>query len=48
MPVMPLSDGEYNVGTIPPAQMVKVLPKLNTGIRFGVTVTVNVTGPVTH
>lgn len=45
---MPLSDTAGNVGTASPAQMDKVLPKLNTGIMLVVTVTVNVTGPVTH
>ena len=48
MPAMPLSDGVVNGGTGPPAHIVNVLPKLNAGIILGVTVTVNVTGPVTH
>ena len=45
---MPLSDVDGNVGTASPAQMVRLLPILNTGTAFGVTVTENVTGPVTH
>ena len=48
LPAMPLSDVEGKVGTEPPAQIVNVFPILNVGIMFGVTVTVNVTGPVTH
>ena len=47
-PVKPLVDVAGRVGTVPPAHMVKLLPKLNTGNTFAVTVTVNVTGPVTH
>ena len=43
-----LSDVDGRFGTVPPAHIVKLLPKLNTGITFGVTVTVNITGPVTH
>jgi hypothetical protein len=48
IPVMPLSDVTGNGGTVPPVQIVKLGPKLNVGIRFGVTVTLNITGPVTH
>ena len=48
LPAMPLSDVDGNVGTASPAQMVRLLPILNTGTAFGVTVTENVTGPVTH
>ena len=47
-PVIPLSDVPGNAGTVPPAHIVKLLPKLNAGIKFGVTVTLNITGPVTH
>ena len=43
VPLMPLSDGEYNVGTVPPEQIV-MFPKLNVGITFGITVTLNVVG----
>ena len=43
MPVTPLSDVLGNVGTDPPAQIV-IFPKLNVGITFGLTVTVNVVG----
>ena len=32
------------VGTDPPAQIIRDVPKLNVGTIFGVTVTVNVTG----
>lgn len=42
VPVTPLSDVVGNAGTVPPAQIVNVVPKLNVGIVFGVTVTVNV------
>ena len=48
LPAMPLSEVVGSVGTPPPAHMVKLLPKLNVGIAFAVTVTVNATGPVTH
>jgi len=41
---MPLSDGEYNVGTDCPWQIVSAVPKLNVGVIFGFTVTVNVAG----
>ena len=41
-PVILLVDVVGSVGTVPPAQMVKVVPKLNVGVMFGVTVTVNV------
>ena len=42
MPVTPLSDVVGNVGTDPPAQIFRLGPKLNVGITFGMTVTVNV------
>ena len=48
VPTNPLSDVVGNVGTTPPVQIVKLSPILNDGITLGVTVTVNVTGPVTH
>ena len=32
------------VGTVPPAHTVKVVPKLNVGVMFGLTVTLNVVG----
>jgi len=41
---MPLSEGEYNVGTACPWQIVSAVPKLNVGVTFGTTVTVNVAG----
>ena len=42
MPVIPLSDELGNTGTVPPAQIVSAVPKLNVGVIFGSTVTVNV------
>ncbi len=39
-PVTPLSDVLGSVGTVAPAHIVSVVPKLNVGIVFGVTVTV--------
>ena len=42
VPVIPLSDVVGNIGTVPPEQIVNVVPKLNVGVTFGVTVTVNV------
>jgi hypothetical protein len=39
---MPLVEGVGKAGTMPPAQMVRVVPKANVGVTFGVTVTVNV------
>ena len=42
MPVIPLSDAVGNAGTVPPAQIVSAVPKLNVGVIFGSTVTVNV------
>ena len=45
----PLSEVVGNVGTVPPAQIDNVVPKLNTGVILEVTVTVNVTAAgVTH
>jgi hypothetical protein len=42
VPVIPLVDVLGNVGTLAPAQIVSVVPKLNVGVMFGATVTVNV------
>ena len=42
VPVIPFEDVFGKVGTVPPAQIVSELPKLNVGTIFGVTVTVNV------
>ena len=42
VPVIPLSDTVGSVGTVPPAQIVNDVPKLNVGVVFGFTVTVNV------
>ena len=44
MPVMLLVDVVGRVGTVPPEQIVSVVPKLNAGVTFGVTVTLNVVG----
>jgi len=44
VPVMPLVDVAGNTGTVPPEQIVKVVPKLNVGLFTGFTVTVKVTG----
>ena len=33
-----------NTGTDPPAQIVRVVPKLNVGVIFGLTVTVKLNG----
>jgi hypothetical protein len=41
---MPLPDVVGSVGTPAPAQIVIAVPKLNVGIMFGLTVTVNVVG----
>jgi hypothetical protein len=43
VPVTPLSDVVGRVGTEPPEQMF-ISPKLNVGITFGLTVTLNVVG----
>jgi hypothetical protein len=42
VPLIPLSDGVYNVGTGAPAQMVKDVPKANDGTITGLMVTVKV------
>ena len=42
VPVIPLLDVVGNIGTVPPEQIVSVVPKLNVGVIFGFTVTVNV------
>lgn len=42
--MIPFCDVPGNVGTLPPAQMISVVPKLNVGVIFGLTVTVNVAG----
>jgi hypothetical protein len=44
VPVILLVDVVGNVGTIPPEQIVNVVPKLNVGVMLGATVTVNVVG----
>ena len=42
--MIPLSDVLSNAGTVPPAQIVSDVPKLNVGVIFGFTITVNVVG----
>ena len=39
---MPFSELAGNAGTVSPAQIVNDDPKLNVGISFGLTVTVNI------
>ena len=43
-PVMPLLDVFGNAGTVPPAHIVSVVPKLNAGVTLGLTVTFNING----
>jgi len=42
VPVIPLLDVVVNNGTVPPGDIVSVVPKLKVGVMFGFTVTVNV------
>ena len=42
VPVIPFDDVLGNVGTEPAAHIVMDVPKLNTGVTLGLTVTVNV------
>ena len=42
VPVIPLVDVVGNAGTVPPEQIVSVVPKLNVGVMFTSTVTVKV------
>ncbi len=42
VPVMPLVDVSGNIAAVAPAQIVCAVPKLNVGVRFGFTVTLNV------
>lgn len=41
VPGNPLSDVVGNAGAVPPAQIVRLGPKLNVGMLFELTVTVN-------
>ncbi len=43
-PVIPSNDAAGNNGTVPLPQIVSEVPKLNVGVMFGFTVTVNVAG----
>jgi hypothetical protein len=42
VPVIPFCDVEVNDGTFAPAQIERFVPKLNAGVMFGFTVTLNV------
>jgi len=42
VPVIPFVDVVGSVGTVPPAQIVRFVPKLKVGVTVGLTVTVNV------
>jgi hypothetical protein len=42
VPLIPLLDVLGNAGTVPPLQIVNVVPKLNVGVLLALTVTVNV------
>ena len=44
VPVIPLMDVAGNVGTVPPVQITVLVPKVNVGVTFGFTVTLNVVG----
>ena len=44
VPFIPFEDAFGKIGTVPPAQIVRDVPKLNMGVIFGLTVTVNVVG----
>lgn len=42
VPPMPFIDVDVSVGTAAPLQIIKFVPKLNDGVMFGSTVSVNV------
>jgi hypothetical protein len=44
VPVIPFVDVVVSAGTVSPAQIVRLVPKLNVGVMFGLTVTVDVAG----
>ena len=44
LPSSPLSDVVGSTGAVAPLQMLSDVPKLNTGVTIGFTVTVNVVG----
>jgi len=44
VPVIPSKDVVVKVGTDPPEQIFRLVPKLNVGVIFGLTVTSNVVG----
>jgi len=39
--IIPSADVPGNVGTVPPAQTVRLVPKLNVGVMIGLTTTEN-------
>ena len=39
VPITPSTDVPGNVGTVPPAQTERLVPKLNVGVMFGLTIT---------
>ena len=44
VPLIPLVELPGKVGAVAPEQRFKAVPKLNAGVMFGLTVTVNVAG----
>lgn len=44
VPAIPLLDVEGKAGAVAPLQMASVVPKVNTGVTFGFTVTVKLAG----
>jgi hypothetical protein len=44
LPLYPLEETAGSEGTVPPLQIVKLVPKLNAGTAFAVTFTVKVAG----
>ena len=42
MPITPFDDVFGSVGALVPAQIVELVPKLNVGVMFGFTTTVNI------
>ena len=41
VPIIPSIDVPGNAGTVPPAQIVRLVPKLNVGVMIGLTMTEN-------
>lgn len=44
VPVTPFEEVDGKEGTVPPAQMLRDVPKANVGVTTGLTVTVSVVG----